>query len=208
MLKNTKKTEGLERSQKDNSNKKALKDLEDELVSEKAAISTNKQVSREEDVNDYGNIFAIWEFPEFIKHQRGKLWYVSFIIVFLAMLIYAYFSDNLLFAIILVIFAVLYLSSAKNDPVTMETAITEDGIFIGSKFIPYEELDNFYIIYYPPEIKNLYFEPKSIIKPTIVIPLEDQNPVYLRQVLLKYLDEDITKEEIPANEGISRILKL
>ena len=95
MLKNTKKTEGLERSQKDNSNKKALKDLEDELVSEKAAISTNKQVSREEDVNDYGNIFAIWEFPEFIKHQRGKLWYVSFIIVFLAMLIYAYFSDNL-----------------------------------------------------------------------------------------------------------------
>ncbi|MFA6307220.1 MAG: hypothetical protein WCS88_01485 [Patescibacteria group bacterium] len=160
------------------------------------------------DDSDYGKVFAAWEFPEFIKHERGKIWYASFTIVFLALLIYAYFSDNLLFAIILVIFAVLYLTSAKNDPLTVETAITEGGIFINNKFIPYEDFANFYIIYYPPEIKNLYLEPKSIIKHTIVIPLEDQNPIHLREILLTYLDEDLEKEEIPANEGISRILKL
>lgn len=157
---------------------------------------------------DYGDILASWEFPEFEKHERNKLWYVAFVAVFLAMIIYAYFSKNLLFAIILAIFAILYFTSLKNDPLTMETAITEDGIFIGSKFIPYEEILNFYIIYYPPEIKNIYFQPKSMLKHRITIPLEDQNPIYLREVLLNYLTEDIEKEEIPASEGISKILKL
>jgi len=177
-------------------------------MSEDIKKELNSEENLENDSGGHGDIFALWEFPEFIKHERGKLWYASFIIIFLAMLIYSYFSNNLLFAIILVIFAVLYLSSAKDDPITMETAITEDGVFIGSKFIPYETLRNFYIIYYPPEIKNLYLEPKSITKQRIVIPLENQNPVHIREVLLEYLEEDLEKEEIPASEGISRILKL
>lgn len=215
MLKNTKKTEDLKLSRE--KNKKELKELENELISEKAKdLEENQKAedperSREEDYDtesNYGDMLAIWEFPEFIKHTRSKLWYISFTIVFLALLTYSYFSNNLLFAIILVIFAVLYLSSVKDDPVTMETAITEAGIFIGSKFIPYEDLENFYIIYYPPEIKNLYFEPKNMFKHRIVIPLETQNPVHLREILLRYLDEDIEKEEIPASEGIAKILKL
>ena len=157
---------------------------------------------------DYGDVLAFWEFPEFIKHQKGTLWYVAFTIVFVALLVYSYFSDNLLFAIILVIFAVLYFSSAKDEPKIVETALTEDGIFIGSKFIPYEDFQNFYIIYYPPEIKNLYFQPKGFIKQRMVIPLENQNPVRIREILVQYLDEDLKKEEIPTSEGISRILKL
>ena len=89
----------------------------------------------------------------------------------------------------------------------METAITEDGIFIGNKFIDYEDLRSFYIIYYPPEIKNLYFETKSIIKQRIAIPLEGQDPVYIRELLLEYLDEDLEKEEIPTSESITNILR-
>ena len=91
---------------------------------------SKKEISEDSHEEDYGDILAIWEFPEFIKHERGKLWYISFTIVFLALLTYSYLSDNLLFAIILVIFAILYFTSIKEDPVTMETAITEDGIFI------------------------------------------------------------------------------
>lgn len=163
---------------------------------------------QEEFETNYGRILALWEFPEFIKHSRSKLWYISFTIVFLALLIYSYLTDNLLFAIILVIFAVLYLTSSKDDPKTIETALTEEGIFVGSKFIPYEDIQNFYIIYYPPEVKNLYFEPKNILKPRITIPLEKQHPVRIREILLEYLEEDIAKEEMPASESISKILKL
>lgn len=184
----------------------------------KAKKNTTKEPKIEEKVegeemldpleSDYGKILALWDFPEFIKYERSKLWYIGFAVIFLALLVYAYFSNNLLFAIILAIFAIIYLSSAKAEPVTIETAITEDGIFIGSKFIPYEDFRAFYIIYYPPEIKNLYLETRSIFKQRIVIPLENENPVYIRQILLKYLEEDTKKEEIPTSESISKILKL
>lgn len=170
----------------------------------KTEISPEQEMFEEE----YGKILALWEFPEFIKHERGKAWYISFTIAFLALLTYSYMTDNLLFAIILVMFAVLYLTSAKDEPKTLEIALAEDGIFIGSRFIPYEDLQNFYIIYYPPEIKNLYLEPKNMLKPRIVIPLETQHPVHIREILLEYLEEDIAKEEIPASESISKILKL
>jgi len=189
----------MPKSKKDS--KKSTKNAPEEKLDK---IEKNVEESEE----DYGDILAIWDFPEFVKYEKSKLWYISFTIIFLALLTYSYFSNNLLFAIILAIFVIIYLSSAKDEPVTVETAITEDGVFIGSKFIPYEELRSFYIIYYPPEIKNLYFETKSVIKQRIAIPLENQNPVHIREILLNYLDEDIEKEEIPTTEGISRILKL
>lgn len=193
----------MPKSTKESKNNKNNQDIEEEIGGEEA-LTDEQEVFEEE----YGKILALWEFPEFIKHERSKVWYISFTVVFLAMLAYSYMTDNLLFAIILVIFAVLYLTSAKDEPKTMETALTEDGIFIGPKFIPYEDIQNFYIIYYPPEIKNLYLEPKNMLKPRIVIPLERQHPVHIREILLEYLEEDVAKEEIPASESISKILKL
>jgi len=193
------------------SDKKTKKENTEEEVKE-SGLDTEEsfEVNEEEQafIDDYGNILALWEFPEFIKHERGKLWYLSFTVVFVALLVYSYYTDNILFAIILVMFAFLYLRLGKGDPQTMETAITEDGIFIGSKFMPYEEFANFYIIYYPPEVKNLYLQPKSILKNRIALPLENQNPIHIREILLQYLEEDLEKEEAPASEGISKILKL
>lgn len=190
-------------------NKKAKNSPKEKPTTDRQSLDIDTmEYTDDEEQNDYGDILAFWEFPEFIKHQRSLIWYVGFVVILIALLVYSYFSDNLLFAIILVIFTVLYLISLKDEPKTVETALTEEGIFIGSRFIPYEDFQNFYIIYYPPQIKNLYFQPKNMLKPRITIPLETQNPVRIRQILIKYLSEDIKKEEIPASEGISRILKL
>lgn len=157
---------------------------------------------------DFGQIFTAWDFPEFTKHDKGKFWYISFTVVFVALLAYTYFTDNLLFAIILVIFAILYFTLDRKDPVIVQIAVTEDGLVLNDKLIEYASLSNFYIIYYPPEIKNLYLQPKNNLKPRIAIPLEDQNPNELREILLQYLEEDLEKEEIPSSESISKMLKL
>jgi len=158
--------------------------------------------------DDFGKILATWNFPEFIKHAKGKWWYISFTIIFVALIIYSYFADNMLFAIIIVIFTILYLSIENKGPINMEVLITEDGLVLNGKLVEYENLENFYIIYYPPRIKNLYFQPKSTLGQRIVIPLENQNPVEIRHILLDYLDEDLDKEEIPSSESISHLLKL
>lgn len=157
---------------------------------------------------DYGEELASWEFPEYTKIERSKGWYISFIIVVIAMLIYSYFTNNPLFAIIITIFTVLYYITEKKEPEEARILILEDGIIINDKFIEYKVLKDFYIIYHPPVIKNLYIQPKSQLKPRLAIPLENQNPVEIRDILLKYIDEDLEKEEIPTSEGISRLLKL
>lgn len=156
----------------------------------------------------FGEVVAAWEFAEFVKHEKGKVWYISFTVAFLAMLAYAYFANNLLFAIILLIFVVVYLSLEKKDPINVQVAITEDGLLLNDKFMEWKQFENFYIIYYPPEITNLYLQPKNNFKQRIAVPLDGQDPVTIRDFLLRYLDEDLEKEEMPASEGISRLLKL
>lgn len=181
---------------------------------ENAADENDENIELEEIGDDYlpdterGDILAFWEFPEFEKHQRGKIWWIIFSVVFVGMLLYSYFSDNFLFALILVIAAILYFSINRHEPEMVEFAITEDGIFVGRQFVEYSDIREFYIIYYPPEIKKLYFETKSNFKQRIVIPLEDMDPVYIREVLLNYLEENIKKEELPASDSISKLLKL
>lgn len=156
----------------------------------------------------FGKIISMWFFPEFIKHQRGKYWYISAIIVVALLFVYSYFTTNPIFALFIIMTIVLYFWGEKKEPEYIPCLITENGIVIGDKFMEYENFENFYIIYNPPGIKNLYLQPKSNFKPRIALPLEDENPVTIRKTLLKYLDEDLEKEEMPASETISRILKI
>ncbi len=161
-----------------------------------------------EETSELGKIFAAWEIPEFIQPERSKQWYLYFAVIAIALLVYSYFSSNPLFAIIIIMFIIIYLVMEKRGPNNLNFLITEDGIVIGQKLIEYKDLENFYIIYYPPKIKNLYLQPKNALRNRLTIPLLDQNPVVIRKALLQYLSEDISKEEIPASESISEILKL
>lgn len=79
---------------------------------------------------------------------------------------------------------------------------------INNKLIEYNSLDHFYIVYFPPKVKNLYLQPKNLLRPIIVVPLENENPIEVRAALLNYLQENLEKEEMPTHEAISRILKL
>ncbi|PIR06723.1 MAG: hypothetical protein COV55_02670 [Candidatus Komeilibacteria bacterium CG11_big_fil_rev_8_21_14_0_20_36_20] len=157
---------------------------------------------------DYGQVFATWEFPEFEKPPRNKWWYLAFAVAAILLLIFAYFSKNYLFAIIIVLFLVIYIINEKKEMATIQTILTEDGILINDKLIEYKDIQNFYIVYLPPEIKNLYLQPKNSLKQRITLPLQQQNPVEIRQILLQYLDEDLAKEDVPNSENISRILRL
>ena len=157
---------------------------------------------------DYGEVLAAWEFPEYTKIKRNKSWYIFFVIITISVLIYSYFTENPLFAIIIILFTVIYTIIERKEPREAQIIILEDGIIIDNKFIDYKEIKNFYIIYHPPTIKNLYLQPKNQLKPRLALPLEKQNPVEIREILLKYIDEDLEKEEIPTSEGISRLLKL
>ena len=157
---------------------------------------------------EHGKELAKWDFAEYTKPERGKSWYFWFFAIVILLLIYSLTTVNFLFAVIIIIAAIILLMRGRNEPSQINFAITEDGIEIENKFHEYDAIRNFYIIYKPPEIKNLYIEFKSVTKPRLIIPLGNQNPLKIREILTKYIDENLEKEEEPASEAFRKVLKL
>ncbi len=126
----------------------------------------------------------------------------------LGLLVFSLVTLNFLFAVIIIISAIVIFFNDVKEPIEVNFYIGEGGILLGRKFFGYKELSSFWLIYEPKEVKNLYFSPKSFIKPLLSIPLLDQNPLKVREFLLQYLEEDLEKEEEPVSEQLGRRFKI
>jgi len=156
---------------------------------------------------DRGEVFFNWTFSEFPKYERSGSWYFGATVLVIILLIYALFSANFLFAVIIIVSSLVILMFQRSDN-KIDFKITEDGIVVGKQFYDYADVKNFYIIYQPPTVKTLYFERKGTLRPRIPIQLEDQNPVKIRETLLNYLQEDLDHENEPTSDQLSRRFKL
>jgi len=90
----------------------------------------------------------------------------------------------------------------------LDFAIYERGLRVGEKFYDFKEIKDFYEIYEPPEVKNLYFDFYSWVQPRLQIPLQSKNPVRVREILLDYLTEDLDQENEPFSDAMGRMFKL
>lgn len=159
--------------------------------------------------NDHGTVFIAWEFPEYTKYFRGRLWYAVAIIIVAALVLYAVISDNYLFLLLIIIFIGIYALEHRRSPRKLTAQLTEDGLVIGKDtFYEWAIIKYFWIIYEPPEVKNVYFDFKSGIRPSISISLENQNPLKIRQILLEYIEEDPEKEKESFSDGLGRVMKM
>jgi len=149
-----------------------------------------------------------WTFKEFHPIKRSRTWWLTASGLSLIMLIYAVFSGNFLFALILLMGAILFVNETKRPPRSIDCRITSNGIAVGKKFWRWSELKDFWIAYRPPEITNLYIQPKNALDPRLTIPLADNNPIKVRESLKDYLTEDLSREDEPTSEALTRLLKL
>lgn len=151
-----------------------------------------------------GKMLLQWTVPEYEQHERNLGWYIFMLIVGLLLVGYALFTGNFLFALIIVLSAIiLFLQSQQHAP-KIPFKICELGIIINNRFYPYAELADFYLIYNPPEVKTLFVETKSSLRPRLRVPLMDTDPNEVRFALLEFLPEDLQKEEEPFSDMIAR----
>ncbi len=158
---------------------------------------------------DFGDEIVGWETPEYEKHERTKLWYIMAITIALLLLLFTFLTANFLFAVIIIIAALVIILHDSREPDMVKVSLTDDGVIVGKKFYDYDELKNFSIVYKPrQDIKNLYFEFKSAVRPRLSIPLENMNPLPIRKDLLKYLEEDLDRTDQPLSESLAKLFKL
>lgn len=173
-----------------------------------AKEGSNRKTKKEAPKGEYGEVYFKWDFPEFGTSWRSSSWYKWAIPVAILLLAYSFFTNNYLFAVIIILLAIIYFFQSFDSPLTVQCQITEDGIVLGGKFYDYRDLSLFWIIYEPPNVKNLYIEFNNPLKPRLGIPLNNQNPIAVRDVLEQYLEEDAEREDEPISDGLSRVLKM
>lgn len=156
-----------------------------------------------------GSVLADWNFPEYEKHERGLLWYLLMVLIGGGLLIYAIVDGNFLFALIILLVAIILFTHHRTEPAILPFTVHEMGLQIGGKFYLYREIESFAVIYEPPLIKQLYIQPKSgVLRGEISIPLKNQNPVTIRKTLLDFIEEDLEREEESATDAAIRLFKL
>jgi len=155
-----------------------------------------------------GEILYKWTVPEYEKHERGTLWYALILGFGSLLVIYGLFSNNFLFALIIILAGIILFIQSRQEAPDVSVQITEFGVGLGGRFYSYSELDNFYIIYQPPDVKTLFIETVAHFRPLLRIPLLDQNPLDIRSDLRAFLKEDVEKEEEPRSDTLARSWKI
>lgn len=151
-----------------------------------------------------GDVLFHWEIQEYESYDRTARWFVIMGILGFLMVSYALITNNFMFALVIVLVAVVLYLQHNQEPLKIPFSITEMGIIVGSRLYKWEELQSFYIVYEPTQTTSLYFETKSSLRPTIQIPLESQNPVDIRDVLLSFLSENSDQEKEPLSDRFAR----
>ena len=165
-----------------------------------------KDITREP--TNLGTIAFQWVIEEYEKYPRTKRWYIISLVIGVTLIGFALLNNNILFALIIVLFGIVIYLHEVQTPLEVNFAITDAGIVLGRKLYRYSELNRFWIIYNPGDVTNLYFSVNSTFKNNLVIPLLDNDPRPIRQYLGQYILEDLNQEEEPLTYKWARILRL
>ncbi len=158
---------------------------------------------------EYGQtIHHVWDVAEYSKFPHSRRWYIGAGIFLVACLAYALWDENYLFAFILLLITVIFAFHEMREPAVTQFGITDRGVVWRGFLYPYKEIQNFSILFDPPELKHLYITFKKMTSPRLTIALGDQNPSEIRETLLRYCDEDLTQDEEPLMDVIGKVLKL
>ena len=183
-----------------------------------------------EDIKSETDVIS-WKIPEYQSEEKTKLWYAVYSLIAIALLVYAIFTQNLIFAIIIIFAAVLLVIFYGGKPAMLDVSLSDRGIMVGKEFYDYDSIRDFFIIYEPDDgVKNLYLEFKRFARPTLPagepiryswlfwlvnfartrfsIPLDDMNPIIIRRNLLKYVKENLERTTIPLSEQLTKLFRL
>ena len=132
-----------------------------------------------QEIND-GRVVYEWEVREYEKYDRDSRWYWIMGLIALALVAYGIISGNYLFALVIILFGIILFMHEMQEPLKVRFAVTETGIILGEKYYKFSELGNFWLIYNPPDVKNLYFKLNNFFKHRLQVPLLDYDPRPIR----------------------------
>jgi len=169
------------------------KEEENELVQEKEVVNPSSVIYK-------------WRVPEHEIVEKDKRWYLWIGLILSGIVIYAIFTDSLVMAITFILVGMVGYIIINKKPRIVNFYITDDGVIADKEIYEFEYIKSFWIFYEPEGLKAVSLHLKSKLMPFVHIPLGEEDPTVVREILLGYLEE--IKQKPSAVDNFERFLGL
>lgn len=137
-----------------------------------------------------------WDTLEHSYHEKTNDWYLSVILIAVALITVEFFMNNFLLITLTFIGTITFILLAARIPEMIHVEIRDMGIREGNLLYPYQSLDAYTVTTDGHEMK-LLLESNRRLMPLIVIPISDDvDPDQVRVELDKHLPEKELHESL------------
>lgn len=152
------------------------------------------------------NVLYHWRGPEFEVYEKDNKWYLVMAAILLAIISWALYTNSPVMAITFILIGVVGYIYVEKEPRILDFIINDDGVMAGREIYEFDNLESFWIFYEPPHTKILSLKSRGILLPYVHIPLHDEDPLRVREILLDFIPE--RKQEEGLTEVLERLIRL
>lgn len=153
-----------------------------------------------------GKILHSWQAPEFEVYEKSGRWYIIAALFIVVMVVYAIFADSPIMAITFILIGIVGYIYSQRNPNVVNFTITSKGILANKEMYLYENIFSFWIFYEPNHTKVISLHTKASMLPFVHIPLGNEDPVKLRELLMRDIPE--IKQDQSLIDTIERVLHI
>ncbi len=143
----------------------------------------------ERDGSHYDNAIVAWEAPLRHKSEKGGLWLALMALATSGLIYFGVTTNNWIFVVALIAGVIAYTVDHREETNEIEIKISEMGIKIGKKYIPYSNIRAFWIVYHPPFVSRLHIRTHQKMLPDITVELMGIDPTLIRKHLTRHIIE-------------------
>lgn len=136
-----------------------------------------------------------WETLEYLHTEKGSDWYWIVGIITVSIALIAIILNNVIFALLIIISSFTLCLFASRKPELIKIEISNSGVLVGKTKYPFRELESFWV-----ETREVHhrvlLKSKALLKPYVVIFIEDVDPEKIRHLLSQYLHEEEHSEPL------------
>lgn len=152
------------------------------------------------------DVLAHWRAPEYEVYERDKKWYIYITLILTAIIGYAIYNNGIVMAITFILIGVVGYVHINKEPRILDFLITPEGVLAGRELYEFDNLLSFWIFYEPGDKKVISLKTKSHLVPYVHIPIHEEDPVKIREILIEFVPE--VKQEEGIIEIAERVLKI
>ena len=168
-----------------------------------AAAHDDQEMDYSENV---GKILHSWRAPEFEVYEKSGRWYIIAALFIASMVAYAIFTNSPIMAIVFILIGIVGYIYAQRNPNVVTFTITSKGLLADKEMYLYENIFSFWIFYEPTHTKVISLHTKASMLPFVHIPLGDEDPAKLHELLLRNIPE--IKQDQSLIDTIERVLHI